>query len=161
MELLTAILGVPSGSIQKILSLPFTLQLLVLLEFLLQSYIIWMFAFGSLIAFLDLLASFTALALTIVISVAMAGMKSQLRDGSSTFIVTTCCLQTAGYVTKRRVDVAKAFKEQILTFYHNFHVIPKRHFQPSSQSGLQLTNSSYPSCALAFPLILVQSPLQH
>src|ERR1700683_1477572 len=55
-----------------------------------------MFSFGSLIAFLHLLASFTALALTIVISVAMAEMKSQLRDGSSTFIVTTCCLQTAG-----------------------------------------------------------------
>src|SRR6267154_82854 len=120
-----------------------------------------MFSFGSLIAFLDLLARFIALALTIVISVVMVGMKSQLQDGSSTFIVTTCCLQTAGYVTKSKVDVAKAFKAQILTFYHNFFAISKRHFLPSSQSELQLINSSYPSCALAFPPVLVQSPLQH
>src|ERR1700683_4805053 len=119
-----------------------------------------MFSFGSPIVFLDLPTSFTALAPAIVFSVVMAGMKSQWQDGSSTFIVTTCCLQTVGYVIKSRVDVAKAFKAQILTFYHNFHVISKSHFLPSSLSRLQLINSSYLSCALALPPVLVQSPLQ-
>src|ERR1700683_4305519 len=105
-----------------------------------------MFSSGFQITFLDFLAVFVALAPTIIISVAMGGMISKLPDRLNTFIVTTCFLQAAGYAIKSRVDVAKAFREQILTFYHNFHVIFKRHFQPSSQSGLQLINSSYPSC---------------
>ena len=74
--------------------------------------------------------------------------------------MTTCYLQTAGYVTKGTVDVAKAFKAQILTYYHNFHIIPKRDSLPSSPSGLQLTNSSYLSCVLAFPPIFDQSIFQ-
>src|ERR1700733_15033713 len=120
-----------------------------------------MFSFGFLIAFRDFLEASPALAPTIIISVVMVGMRSQLPDGSSTSIVTTCFLQTAGYVIKNRVDVARAFREQILTFYHKFHVISKRHFLPSSLCALQLINSSYLSCALALPLALVRSHLQH
>src|SRR5882762_3896712 len=118
-----------------------------------------MFSSGFQIVFLDLLEAFIALATTII-SVAMGGMRSQLQDGSNTFIMTTCCLQTVGYVIKSRVDVAKAFRAQILTFYHNFHITFRRHFQPSSASMLQLINSLYLSCALALPLALVQSHLQ-
>src|ERR1700729_2071412 len=120
-----------------------------------------MFSFGFLIAFQDLLAASPALVPAIIISVVMVGMRSQLPDGSSISIVTTCFLQIAGYVIKGMVDVAKASREQILTFYHNFHAISKRHFLQSSLCALQLINSSYLSCALAFLPALVQSHFQH
>jgi hypothetical protein len=49
---------------------------------------------------------------------------------------------------------------KILTIYHNFHVIFKRHFQPFSLSVLQLISNLYLSCSLALPPTLLQSHFQ-